>query len=445
MRRFLQPSHPRFLACSRAARVAAWWHGLRALAVWALVLGAACAARAENWPGWRGPRGDGTSAEKDLPTTWSATENVRWKVRLPGPGNSSPVVWGDRIFLTQSLDKKGASRAVLCFDRPDGKLLWQKSISVKDAEPTHATNPYCSATPVTDGERVIAAHGSAGVVCYDLAGNLLWQRDLGRFVHVWGTAASPVLYGDLVFLNCGPGERTFLLALDRQTGADVWKVEEPGGKSGLSGKSEWVGSWSTPRILNVQGQDQLILSWPNAVKAYDPKTGVLRWTCEGLTRLVYTSPVGTPDVVVALSGYGGAALAVRPGGVGDVTARQRLWHHPGEHNPQRIGSGVIVGEYLYHANAGPGTVQCIELKTGKDLWAGRRLGAAFWASLVHADDKLYATDQEGTTVVFAARPQFEQLSRNRLGEHTNASLAVSNGEIFIRTFEHLWCIGPTRP
>jgi outer membrane protein assembly factor BamB len=396
-------------------------------------------AAAEDWPGWRGPRGDGTSLEKNLPTTWSATENVRWKVKLPSPGNSSPIVWGDRVFLAQSIDKAGAERGVLCFDRKDGKLLWQKTIPFQGEEPTHGTNPYCSATPVTDGERVIASLGSAGVVCYDFEGKQLWHRDLGMFIHIWGNAASPILYGDLVILNCGPGKRTFLLAMDKKTGKDVWKLDEPGGESGEN-KGAWIGSWSTPRLLNVQGQDQLIMSWPNAVKAHDPKSGEVIWTCKGLTNLVYTSPVVAPEVVVAMSGFHGSALAVRTGGKGDVTGSHRLWHHA-KQNPQRIGSGVIVGDYMYMANAGPGTVQCIELKTGKDLWEGTRLGNSHWGSLVLADGKFYVTDQAGDTHVFAAKPQFELISRNRLGEHTNASIAISNGDIFIRTYQHLWCIG----
>src|SRR5262249_23962799 len=250
-----------------------------------LLLAWASVARADNWPQWRGPRADGTSAEKGVPTSWSPSENVRWKVKLPGPGNSTPIVWGNRIFLTQALDRKGTERAVLCFDRAGGKLLWQKSVSFKGEEPTHDTNPYCSASPVTDGERVIASHGSAGGVGYDFCGQLLSQRDLGSFIHIWGTAAPPVLPDDLVVLNRGPGERTFLLAMNKKTGKDVWRVEEPGGKSGQKGDSEWIGSWSTPRIVTVQGHDQLIMSWPHTVKAYEPRTGKLIWTCDGLTPL----------------------------------------------------------------------------------------------------------------------------------------------------------------
>lgn len=395
------------------------------------------AVHAENWPGWRGPRGDGTSAEKDLPTRWGPKENVRWKVKLPSPGNSSPVVWGDRVFLTQSIDKAGTERAVICFARKDGKELWRKVIPFAGKEPTHGTNPYCSATPVTDGERVIASHGSAGLVCYDLAGKELWRRDLGEFIHIWGNAASPILYRDLVILNCGPGERTSLRAFDKTTGKDVWEVAVPGGKRGDK-QEDWVGSWSTPRVLTVGGKDQIIMSWPEAVKGHDPATGKELWACRGLTKLVYTSPLVTPEVVVAMSGYGGSALAVKTGGSGDVTDTHRLWHHP--KNPQRIGSGVIVGEHLYMANAGPGTVQCFDLKTGKEVWGKETIGTAHWGSPVLADGNLYATDQTGDTYVFAAKPKFELIARNRLGEHTDASLAISDGDIFVRTHQHLWCI-----
>jgi outer membrane protein assembly factor BamB len=312
-------------------------------------------------------------------------------------------------------------------------------VPFRGKEPTHATNPYCSATPACDGERVVASHGSAGLVCYDLLGKQLWQRDLGPFEHIWGTAASPVLYRDLVILNCGPGERTFLLAVDKRTGKDVWKVEEPGGASGAAGSKEWVGSWATPRVVTAGGRDELVMAWPGAVKAYEPLTGKVLWECQGLGKLVYTSPVVAGDVVVALSGYHGPGLAVRAGGSGDVTKTHRLWHQAAK-NPQRIGSAVVAGGLLYHVNAGPGTVQCLDPKTGEDRWGGRRLGSAFWASPVLADGRVYATDQSGDTYVFAADPQFKQLARNRLGEHTDASPAVSDGQVFLRTHKHLWCI-----
>ncbi len=398
--------------------------------------------RADNWPAWRGADGMGRCAETDLPVKWSATENVRWKMKLPGAGNSTPVIWGDRIFLTQATDK-GLKRGLLCLSRKDGKTLWHKVIEYKEKEPTHDTNPYCSASPATDGERVVVSHGSAGVYCYDFEGKELWHRDLGKCEHIWGNAASPVLYGDLVILNFGPGERTFLIAMDRKTGEDVWKVEEPGGKRGDKGQSEWLGSWSTPTLLKLKERDELVMSWPGVVKAYAPKTGELLWTCQGLAkdesadRLVYTSPLVSAEAVVAMAGYGGPALAVRPGGKGDVTQTHRLWRQP--RADQRIGSGVLVGEHVYMVTE-PGRAECIELKTGKTAWT-ERVGAGAWGSLVHAGDRLYVTNVEGETLVLAAKPKFEVLSRNPLKETTKASIAVSDGTIFIRTYEHLWCIG----
>jgi len=399
-------------------------------------------ARAENWPAWRGPTNDGQCLERHLPLKWSATENVLWKKPLPGPGNSTPIVWGERLFLTQALDK-GQARTLLCLDRKDGKTLWERTITWKEMEPTHATNPYCSASPVTDGERVVVSHGSAGLYCYDFQGNLSWQRDLGPCLHIWGNAASPVLYGDLVLLNFGPGERTFLIALDKKTGKEVWKVDEPGGKRGDKGQAEWLGSWSTPVVAHLQGRDELIMSWPRGVKAYDPRSGELLWSCKGLEKdgakdgLVYTSPLAAADVIVAMGGYGGPALALKTGGKGDVTESHRLWRTP--RNPQRIGSGVIIGDHLYMVNE-PGTAQCLELKTGKVLWT-ERVGAGVWGSLVHAGDRLYVTNLEGETLVLAANPVFEVLARNPLKERTLSSIAVSDGMLFIRTYQHLWCIG----
>jgi outer membrane protein assembly factor BamB len=414
----------------------------RRLSASLIVLAWAGLASAGNWPAWRGPQGDGHSPENNVPLRWSAGENVRWKAPLPGPGNSSPVVWGDRVFLTQALDK-GARRAVLCFDRADGKLLWQKETAYAEKEPTHQTNPYCSATPVTDGERVIASLGSAGLVCYDFAGKELWRKDVGPMTHIWGNASSPVLYGDLVILWVGPGERQTLLAVHRADGKTAWEHDEPGGKSGLDNDSKnWVGSWSTPLIARVGDHDELILGVPEKLKGFDPKTGEELWSCAGLGKLVYASPVISADgVVVAMSGYGGPALAVKAGGKGDVTGR-RLWHHT-KGIPQRIGSPVVVGDNAYIVNE-PGTAQCLEATTGKDVWKKERAAGSTWGSAVLAAGRLYVTDQSGDTVVLAASPTFEVLAKNPLGEKVLASPAVAGGEIFIRGHQHLWCIGANK-
>src|SRR5262249_8174541 len=183
------------------------------------VVALAASARADNWPAWRGADGIGRCAERDLPVKWSADENVRWKVKLPGPGNSTPIIWGDRIFVTQATDK-GRKRGLLCLSRKDGKTLWEKYVEYKEKEPTHDTNPYCSGSSASDGERVVVWRGSVGVYCYDFDGKELWHRDLGKAEHIWGNAASPVLHGDLVILNFGPGERTFLTALNKKDGKD---------------------------------------------------------------------------------------------------------------------------------------------------------------------------------------------------------------------------------
>jgi outer membrane protein assembly factor BamB len=404
----------------------------------------ACAglASAGNWPAFRGPAGDGHSPEKDVPLKWSTTDNVRWQAPLPEAGHSSPVVWGDRVFLTQALDK-GNRRAVLCFDRADGKLLWQKETVYADKEPIHKTSTYCAATPVTDGERVIAGLGSAGMVCYDFAGKELWHKDVGKMIHLWGNASSPILYGDLAILWVGPGDRQVLLAVNKADGATVWEHSVPGGKSALDNNSkDWVGSWSTPLVARVGDHDELLLGVPEKLKGFDPKTGRELWSCAGLGKLVYTSPVISADgVVVAFSGYGGPALAVKAGGSGDVTAT-RLWHRT-TGNPQRIGSPVIVGDRAYILNE-PGQAQCLDVHTGKDVGKKERVAGTTWGSLVAAAGRLYATDQQGDTVVLAADPGLEVVARNALGEKSMATPAISDGEIFIRTHKHLWCIGPKK-
>jgi outer membrane protein assembly factor BamB len=395
---------------------------------------------AGDWPGWRGPTGQGHTNETGLPLTWSPTENVRWKVPLPAEGNSTPVIWGDRIFLTQALGKgAGSWRMLWCLRRADGQKLWERGVVYPYPEPTHATNPFCSASPATDGERVVVSFGSAGLYAYDFAGKELWKKDVGKLEHIWGNASSPVLYGDLAILWGGPGERQFLLAVNKRTGAEVWRHDEPGGISGLGADKSWVGSWSTPIVARVNGQDQLILSVPEKVKGFDPQTGAELWSCAGLGKLVYTSPLYADGIVVAMSGYSGPALAVRLGGRGDI-ARDRLWHHT-EKNPQRIGSGVVVGEHLYILEEN-GTPHCFELRTGKELWGKQdvqRLGGG-WGSMVAAGERLYVVGRKADTYVLAARPEYRLLATNRLGEDTNASLAVSNGELFLRTYQHLWCI-----
>ena len=399
---------------------------------------------ADNWPAWRGPHGTGVCSEQDLPVHWSQKQNVRWRTPLPDRGNSTPIVWGNRVFVTQAVESEGR-REVMCFDRTTGELMWKAGVTGAGAEPTHQTNPFCAASPVTDGERVIASFASAGLYCYDLDGNEMWRRNLGTQRHIWGNGASPILYSDLCILNYGPGEGTFLIAVDKRTGKTVWTHDEPGGDSGETkpgqNRVNWVGSFTTPIVISSDGHDELIMTFPNRVCAFDPSTGKELWTCEGLNPLVYTSPIHEDGIIVGMGGYSGSALAVRAGGKGNVTQTRRLWRHT--KTKQRIGSGVIHDGFIYILND-PGVAECFELQSGKRLWEERLRGtgpkSTSWSSMVLSENKLYAINQSGDTFVLRASPDFELLSTNPLGETAMSSLAVSNGDIFIRTYESLWCI-----
>lgn len=401
-------------------------------------------AFAENWPMWRGPNGDGTCAEAGLPLQWNVSENVAWKVELPDRGNSTPVIWGGKVFVTQAVEKEG-KRLLLCFDKATGRQLWEAGTVYREKELTHATNPYCSASPATDGERIIVFFASAGVFCYDMEGRELWKRtDLGRQHHIWGNGTSPVLAGDRVFLNFGPGEKTVLYCFDKKTGKTLWEHQEPGGASGEAGNKTWLGSWSDPLLRKAGSREELLMSYPGRACAFDPVTGRELWTCAGLTPLVYNSPLYVDGMMIAMSGYGGATMAVKLGGSGDVTAKNRVWHLPKVQ--QRIGSGVIHDGHHYILTDG-GIVECRNVKTGALVYQERLKGPGptgkNWSSLVlSADGICYAANQGGDCFVFKASPDFELLATNSLGELIIASIAPSDGHLFIRGYKHLWCIGP---
>jgi outer membrane protein assembly factor BamB len=394
---------------------------------------------AADWPAWRGPTGQGLTTETGLPTTWSAKENVTWKVPLPGPGSSTPIIVGDRVLVTAASDN-GAVRSVICFSRTDGKELWRGETKFAGKEPTHETNPYAGSSPVTDGKAVYAWHGSAGFVAYDLDGKELWRRDLGTFTHIWGNASSPVLLGDRVILSAGPGMRHVLLAMDAKNGETVWQTELP---EALSKKpDEFTGSWATPVVRKTSdGKDELVLPLPGHVAGFDPATGKETWRCRGMTKLAYANALVGEGHIVAMSGFQGSAFGMREpkaGETGDLTASHRLWVV--EKNQQRIGTGMIVDGHVYMLNE-PGVMQCIELKTGKELWK-KRLTGSTWGSLVRSGDVFYVTDRAGETIIFRATPTgLEVLQENPLGEQTQASIAPSDGQLFIRTFRHLYCIG----
>ena len=398
---------------------------------------------AENWPIWRGPTGQGISTEKNVPTHWSKTENVKWRAPLPERGNSTPVVWNKRIFVTQTIPSENR-RAVLCFDRDDGKVLWQSGPTWAAKEMTHEANPMSSSSAATDGERVIAFFGSAGLYCFDFDGKEIWHRDLGEQRHIWGYGSSPIIHGDICYLNFGPGPRQFLIALDKRSGKTIWEVNIPGGASGeeVPGKkAEWVGSWSTPLLIHADNKDQLLLSWPERLVSCNPKNGAELWTCHGLNPLAYTSPLYADGIAVAMGGFNGKDFAVKVNGSGDVTETHRIWDHP--KTKQRIGSGAIHEDHIY-IHEDPGVAECIDLKTGQTIWEERLKGPGAsgvnWSSVTIADGNCYTINQGGDCFVFRASPMFELIATNSLGEPSNSSIVPSDGQLFIRTHQALWCI-----
>ncbi len=397
---------------------------------------------AADWPQWRGPLGTGHATQPSHPPLeWSGEENIAWRIALPGPGNSTPIVSGDRVLLTCASDE-GKVRSLLCFDRLTGNELWRRDIRFDGTEITHATNPACASSPVTDGRRVFVWHGSAGFFAYDLEGNELWRKDLGVFEHVWGYASSPVIVDDLVILSAGPGLRAFVIAMEAVTGDEAWKFEP---KESISSKvDEFRGSWSTPVVATIDGRQQLLLSLPNRFYSLDLSDGNVNWSCDGLGDLAYTSPLVGDGLVVAMSGYHGPAMAISTtDAVGEVTSTHRLWRLDQKpDNPQRVGSGVLLGDHVYIYNE-LGIMWCIEAQTGKRLWE-ERLGGTSWCSAVFVDGHLFVNNEAGDTFVIAPDPhECRVLHRNALGELMRASLAFSDGQIFARTYEHLFCIGKT--
>lgn len=400
---------------------------------------------ADDWPSFRGPAGNGLSAEKTAPTTWAKDKNIKWRVELAQPGNGSPIVSNGKVFIAGSEDKEGKTRSLSCFDRKDGKLLWTAKVEYGKAARTHDTNTHSPTTPASDGKVVVVWHASAGLYCYDHSGKELWKRDLGEIDHMWGEGTSPVIHNGLVFLNSGPStKKVFAAAFKLADGTTVWEKEEPYKGDGDTNEIKgFLGSWATPLVVHHQGKDQVIFAMAARVVAYAPEDGKLLWSCEGLRfdkgDLSYSSPVVAGDILVSITGFNGPGIGVKLGGSGDVTATNRVWRS--EKNPENIGSGVLVEDRLYMPFKGPSVIGCIDPKTGAYLWKTRATNTEMWGSMVYAAGRIYVTDQRGKTVVLKPNPEkLEVLATNDLGERCNATPAVSDGQIFIRTFKGLYCI-----
>ena len=386
--------------------------------------------RADNWPQFRGPQGQGVARASKLPLKWDARTNVRWKTALPGAGHASPVVWGERIFLT-AYDKAARRLLLLCLDKTSGKIRWRRAVPAAQVEAVHEANTPASSTPVTDGEHIYVWFNSAGLFCFDFAGKLVWEKRLKMLPIEWGSASSPILHGDLLLLNCDSDAEDFLLAVDKYTGRTVWQTP----------RTEVERAWATPFMWN----GQIIVSGAGSLRAYEPQTGKEVWRVAGLPRWLGPTPVaGNGLLYVAANGRApeNFLLALRPGGSGDVTQSHIAWRY--DHEINAVPSPVVVGEHLFTVRNG-GIVACLNALTGALLWQERLAARGdYYASPVVADGKLYVLSEEGVTSVLAAAPTFQLLSANPLDERCLASPAIADGCIFIRSDDSLFCIGPTR-
>ena len=396
---------------------------------------------ARYWPRWRGPSGQGLVRTGKYPDTWSDTTNVKWKVPVPGRGNSSPIVWRDRIIFITAYDG-GAKLSLLCYRRSDGKLLWELPAPHAGVEKVHAKNGHASGTPVTDGERIYASFGPHGIVAASFDGKLLWHAPIGRIDNYHGTAGSPVLYKDSVIIYHDGGHRfrgatpsgdqlpSFVAAFDRKTGKTRWKTQ----------RTATVG-WGTAVVVRAGNRDELVVCGQRRAVAYDPANGKELWSVNGLTFEVIPTPVVGHDLVFCSSGRAGPTIAIRPGGSGDVTATHVAWSTP--KGSPFVPSGLIVGDVLYLINDMQSIITAYDAKSGTLLYQGR-LGEAkregFSGSPVAVGGKVFLTNDDGETFVLEAGREFKLLHTNRLGEPVYASPALVDGTWYFRTATSLLAI-----
>jgi outer membrane protein assembly factor BamB len=394
----------------------------------------------ENWSRFRGPTGQGVASETGLPLKWSKDENVAWKTPIPGEGWSSPVVWGDRVFLTGTTDG-GATCHVYCVDLKDGKLLWDREVFKQKVGFKRAKNSHATPTPVTDGERVYAVFGGGGIAALTLDGKEAWTYQDVSFASDHGLGSSPILYKDLLIMPYDgskpgdpmklgfktPWDQAVIVALDKTTGKVRWK--------GTRGKSRLA--HVTPVVVQVDGKDLMLSNAGDAVQGFDPNTGERLWTVFSQGEGVVPSPIFADGLILAWSGFEAPTMrAVRPGGSGDVTKSHLAWETKKE--LRIISSCVYVKPYLY-AVAENGILWCLDAATGKTVWE-ERLGGGHSASPVYADGRIYFLSEDGESVVIKPGDRYEELARNRLDEVCQASMAVAPRTLLIRTAGNLYCI-----
>lgn len=421
-----------------------------------LALTARAAEPTDNWPQWRGPFANGMAPGGDPPVKWDAQTNIKWKTAIPGKGSSTPIIWGDRIFLLTAVDTgKQAAPAdlvkaeggfdrktsapttyhefvVLCLDRKDGKVLWQQTAAKQvPHEGRHPTHSYAAFSPTTDGKYLYASFGSRGVYCYDLDGKFQWKRDFGRMNtrYGWGEGASPALHGETLIVPWDQEKNSFVAALDARTGETRWKVDR-----------DEPTSWATPLVVEHQGRTQVILNGTNKVRSYDLATGAVIWQCGGQTINAIPSPLRFGDSVICVSGYRGAfGCAVPLDAKGDVTGKV-LWKTA--RGTPYVPSPLLAGDRLYFTALNSAALTILNAKTGETVLGGERLPGlgTLYASPVCAGDRIYLPDRDGTTLVFKKSDKLEVLATNRLDDPIDASPAVIGKQLFLRGEKYLYCI-----
>ena len=405
-----------------------------------LIFGASTLA-AEHWPQWRGPTLNGVSSEKNLPVRWTTTENVTWKLAVPERSGSTPIVWGDHVFLNVG---EGSSLALWAVDRARGAVRWKRPLG--NGNRRMMKQQMSSPSPVTDGRSVWVMTGTGVLKSFDFAGKELWSRDIqtdyGRFGLQWGYASSPLLYADSLYVQVLHGMHTddpsYLLRIDKTTGKTIWRVLRM-----TRARFESPDAYTTPALLRHGNSTEIVITGGDVVTGHDPATGQELWRADGLnpnndgSYRIVASPVVHGDLLFAPSRER-PLLALKPGGRGDVTRSHVLWSF---NNGPDVPTPVTDGTYLYSIND-RGILYCLDARTGKVVYGPQRLrNATYSGSAVLADGKIYITDEDGVTSVVRSGPKFELLSENDLEDYTLSSPAVSDGQIFVRTATFMYAIG----
>jgi outer membrane protein assembly factor BamB len=423
------------------------------------------AGSGSNWAQWRGPESQGVSTEQGLPSAWDEKTNIRWKAALPGRGFSQPVIWGNRIFLTSDVEGgaepsgyKPAKRIIdgqefvhpdwtgtdklhtfktLCLDRDSGKIVWeQTSYEGKVYDYRHKRGNYAAPSPVTDGKLVYTYFGSEGVYCYDFKGRLLWKRSLGNIGTIgMGVGTSPVIHENLLIILADQEfdeTESFMVALDRKTGREIWRVKRP-----------VQASWATPVIVRSPERVELVTSGNEWVIGYDPATGKEYWRASGVKSHAIATPLVGHGLVIFSSGFPSKAIiAIRPGGSGNIDGTDRIvWRY--NKGTAYVPSPILYGDYVY-LMSDAGIMTCLEAKTGKVVYEGGRVPVAtkfYGASPVAFDGKILLTSDNGETFVIRAGPKHEILGTNIIDEPVRTSIAIAGGRLFLRGEKHLYCIG----